>query len=227
MLLKAGAVRGGERVAIGNELPGTAGSGTQMGLVISGSNYRWPGRTIPYAIDPALGCKDAAAAAIAHWNAKSCVSFVPRTAEVDYVRLVRVPGGAVSDVGRRGGVQKVALGDASPMGTIVHELGHAVGLWHEQCRNDRDLWVTVDWSNVDFDYKDNFTQNSIAGVAVATEDVGDYDYGSIMHYGLGSFAVDPRDPVLKLLKACPAGVEVGQRTGLSAGDIATVAAIYP
>jgi hypothetical protein len=198
-----------------------------MGLAISGSKYRWPNRKIPYAIDPALGCKDEAAAAIAHWNAKTCIRFVPRVAEANFVRLMRIPGGAVSDVGQRGGVQKVGLGDTSPVGTIIHELGHAVGLWHEHCRNDRDAWVKVDLGNVDFDYQDNFTQNSIAGVAVPTEDIGDYDYGSIMHYAVGSFAVDARDPVLKLLKTCPAGVEIGQRTALSPGDIATVAAMYP
>jgi len=198
-----------------------------MGLAIAGAHYRWPNRTIPYSIAPDLGCKDAAAAAIKHWNSNSCVRFVPHAGEKDYVLLYRLQGYALSDVGRRGGEQKVGLGDSSSIGTIIHELGHAVGLWHEQCRNDRKDWVEVDLSNVEYDYEDNFAQNNIAGEAVETEDIGAYDYGSIMHYGEKSFAVDPRDPTLKLLKPLPAGVVVGQREGLSPGDIAAVAAMYP
>lgn len=197
-----------------------------MGLAIAGAQYRWPKRTIPYSIDPGLGCKDAAAAAIAHWNSKSCIRFVPRAAEADYVLLYRLPGYALSDVGRRGGEQKIGLGDSSTVGTIIHELGHAVGLWHEHCRKDRGDWVEVDLSNIPSANKGNFAQNNIAGKAVATEDVGAYDYGSIMHYGEKDFAKDKRDPTLKLLKAVPAGVAVGQRVGLSAGDIAAVEKMY-
>lgn len=203
------------------------GEGTEeMGLAIAGAQYRWPNRRIPYSIAPDLGCKDAAAAAIAHWNSKSCIRFVPRTAEADYVLLYRLPGYALSDVGRRGGEQKVGLGDSSTVGTIIHELGHAVGLWHEHCRNDRGQWVEVDLSNIPSAKKANFAQNNIAGKAVATEDVGPYDYGSIMHYGERDFAKDIRDPTLKLLKPVSAGVVVGQRKGLSPGDIAAVEKMY-
>ena len=204
------------------------GEGTdEMGLAIAGAQYRWPNRTIPYAFAPDLGCKDAAAAAIAHWNSKSCIRFVPRLAEADYVLLYRLPGYALADVGRCGGEQKVGLGDSSTIGTIIHELGHAVGLWHEHCRNDRDHWVEIDLSNIPFGKKGNFAPNKIAGKAVATEDVGAYDYGSIMHYGERDFAIDKRDPTLKLLKPLPAGVVVGQREGLSPGDIAAVEMMYP
>jgi len=203
------------------------GEGTEeMGLAIAGAQYRWPDRTIPYSIAPDLGCKDAAAAAIAHWNSKTCIRFVPRQAEADYVLLYRLPGYALSDVGRRRGEQKVGLGDSSTVGTIIHELGHAVGLWHEHCRNDRNDWVEVDLSNIPSAKKGNFAQNNICGKAVKTEDVGAYDYGSIMHYGERDFAKDIRDPTLKLLKPVPAGVVVGQRKGLSPGDIAAVEKMY-
>jgi hypothetical protein len=198
-----------------------------MGLAIAGAQYRWPNRKIPYSLEPGLGCRDAVAAAIAHWNSKSCIRFVPRAAEADYVLLYRMPGFALSDVGRRGGQQKVGLGDSCAVGTIIHELGHAVGLWHEHCRSDRDQWVEVDFSNIPSAKKGNFAKNNIAGIVAATEDLGAYDYGSIMHYDVGCFAKDTRDPTLKPLKPVPAGVVVGQRVGLSPGDIAAVAKMYP
>ena len=197
-----------------------------MGLAIAGQKYRWPNRTIPYVLDTKLVCKSEAKDAIAHWNGKSCIRFVPHAGEADHVRLERMPGKALSDVGRRGGAQRVALGDKCSVGIVIHELGHAVGLWHEHCRGDRDKWVAIDWSNVEFGHEDNFSQDKIAGEAIKTVDLGDYDYGSIMHYGERTFAIDPRDPVLKLIQPVPPGVVIGQRLGLSAGDIAAVAKMY-
>lgn len=34
------------------------------------------------------------------------------------------------------------------LGTIQHELMHSLGFWHEQSREDRDDYVTVDMQNV-------------------------------------------------------------------------------
>jgi hypothetical protein len=196
-----------------------------MGVGIAGKQYRWPKRTIPYSIDPKLPNKDRVVKAVAHWNEKTSFRFIARTNQVDYLLITRKPGCIVSDVGRRGGEQCVSLGDGCSVGSIIHELGHTIGLWHEHCRHDRDLFVTIDFTNIEDGCEDNFTKDSICGTTTSTVDVGTYDYGSIMHYPADAFHIDDRFPVITPLKL-PAGVKMGQRDGLSAGDLAAVEKLY-
>ena len=197
-----------------------------MGVAISGTQYLWPERTVPYVIDPQLPDVDEVKAAILHWNQRSVMRFVPRDSEPDYVLVTRIPGCAISDVGRRGGEQKVCLADDCPVGSIIHELGHTVGLWHEHCRHDRDQFVTVLLDQIEEDSLENFTIDSIAEKPTPTFDVGDYDFGSIMHYSETACAFIEGTPVLIPKVPLPPGVVQGQRDGLSPGDLAAVEEMY-
>ena len=191
-----------------------------QGVAIKGQQFRWPRRTIPFKIDPAIPNQQRITDAIAHWHAKTSLRFKPRTTETDFVFLRRVDSGCASHVGRQGGRQDLILADRCSLGNVIHELGHAAGLWHEQSRADRDSFVEILFTNVDPGSRHNFEQHIHDGVDVAT-----YDYASIMHYPPAAFSIDGQ-PTIRPKRALPPGVTMGQRAGLSAGDCAAIERIY-
>ena len=102
-----------------------------------------------------------------------------------------------SAIGRVGSKQQISIGlGCERRGTAVHEIGHALGFWHEHTRYcsilvsffnfyyflrpDRDNWVQIVYDNIVDGAQMNFM--SRAADDIVDNDVP-YDYGSIMHYG--------------------------------------------
>ncbi|UZO29473.1 uncharacterized protein OCT59_022946 [Rhizophagus irregularis] len=99
-------------------------------------------------------------------------------------------------------------GLAHPIGSAMHELLHACGMYHEHSHPDRDKYLFV--QNNSYDYR-RYEPNDVRCF-------GNYDFKSIMHYPLGS--------CMKLKSEVKRDFEIGQREMLSEGDIKAINMLY-
>lgn len=138
--------------------------------------------------------------ALQHWESNTNVRFYNATGEptVDpdygfdypYIEFVNATGNS-SSVGRIGGRQEIRIAANQIPSVAIHEIGHAIGLRHEQSRYDRDNSINIDLSNVDPDHRHNFNKYTSNYFAV-----GSIDYNSVMMYGSYDFAVNSSLPVM-------------------------------
>jgi hypothetical protein len=213
---------------------GTDGFGTTTsGLAaVRNAERLWPSATVPFLIESDVPNQTRITEAIAHWESVTPLRFVPRQNENDFVAFVRHDDRCASDIGRDGGRQEILLADTCSSGSMKHEIGHAIGLFHEQSREDRDHHVIIHWDNIQSGKGHNFNKYSdpvfLWFGASDGQDVGPYDFQSIMHYGSFFFADDTSKPTVTRRHGCSgSGCEIAaNRSALSTNDTRYVHELY-
>ncbi|CAD5221860.1 unnamed protein product [Bursaphelenchus okinawaensis] len=157
---------------------------------------KWPNGRIPYVISTQYNDRERAvlAKAFNQYHTQTCIKFVPKEPyDRDYLYVGKIDG-CYSDVGKAGGRQELSLDDGClQYDTIIHELMHSVGFYHEHERWDRDHFISILWQNIDKGAYDQFgrvdlTESSYYGQI--------YDYRSIMHYDSMAFTKNGKETLV-------------------------------
>ncbi|XP_024151996.1 high choriolytic enzyme 2-like [Oryzias melastigma] len=176
---------------------------------------------IPYVIGREYTPREVATieGAMRAFSGRTCIRFVRRTNEYDFISVVS-RNGCYSELGRKGGQQELSLNKRGCMygGIVQHELNHALGFQHEQTRSDRDGYVRINWQNIIPASAYNFNKHDTNNLNTP------YDYSSIMHYGRDAFSIAyGRDSITPIPNP---NVPIGQRNGMSRWDITRINVLY-
>lgn len=190
---------------------------------VSNPQQLWPQGRIPYMFDPSSGFsaqeRSVFAAAIQQYHDRTCIKLYPRTNEQKYIRFYRGNGcnSPVGMVGRN----DVSIGQGCVhVGTIVHEIMHSVGFWHEQSRPDRDQYISIVWNNIQPQFKFAYD------IAQGSRLIERYDYLSVMHYDQFAFSVQPGVSKTIITRDPQYQNQIGNRPGFSDADVRKINTLY-
>lgn len=198
------------------------------------TNGRWENGIVHFAIEPGFTNAEELIiySALNHIAANTNVCFKRRTSQSSYIKFKKY---TVDELGFSGGNsflgkcnscldgQEVRLSSVSNR-VVRHEVCHALGLLHEQSREDRDQFITIKYENILPFMGHNFDK-----AVFSSRDVGTYDFNSIMHYFSTSFGKTVNGVTLQTIvrRSNPSDVSFGNSSVLSAGDIRGINSMYP
>ncbi|XP_063055914.1 meprin A subunit beta-like [Engraulis encrasicolus] len=161
--------------------------------------------------------------AFEQFRLKTCIDFRPKLQGKNEQHIaIKKDLRFWSHVGKEEWKQDLSIGsDCDTVGTVEHELLHALGFWHEQSRYDRDDYITINWKNIESGEEHNFEirtndTNSTMGTP--------YDYSSIMHYPKDGLA-DGNGPTI-ITKLPQYQDVIGQRRDMSHYDVEELNKFY-
>jgi hypothetical protein len=216
---------------------GTSEEGAkERGGIVGHPSMRWPDNTLSYEIDSSVTGeeKQKVQDTLQGLQAKldGCITF--QEASSGNRVLVQKPStvSCSSSVGHVGSdTQTLNLGSASwggcyTTGIIEHEFLHALGVWHQQSRSDRDQYVKINENNIIDGMGHNFDRYT---PSLINHFNLPYDFGSVMHYSGQAFGIEnangERAITIETLDPSKQSL-IGQRGGVSELDIKLVKEMY-
>jgi len=191
---------------------------------ITDTSQHWPGYSIAVEYSPSLPllARCGIDEARLEYEMRTCMTFPDRVNEKNYLYFEPLSG-CWSSVGMQGGQQTISIGSGcEKRATIQHEMMHALGIYHQQSRTDRDDYVKIMSENIEDDHLHNFNTYDYDKV---DERRVPYDYNSVMHYSDTSFSMNGEKSIVT---HDPAFQDViGQRRTFSEGDADMINRMYP
>ncbi|XP_046810481.1 seminal metalloprotease 1-like [Lucilia cuprina] len=200
---------------------------TRNGAV--GAAKRWPNGVVRFKIGPVFDVNHTLyiLEAMKTIESVSCIRFRHALPTTKAYIQIRKGTGCSAFVGYTGKAQNVNL-RVDPLdkgcfrkGSIMHELLHSLGFYHQHKASDRDKYIRIAWNNILEDKKQFF--NKFDAKFVTDFGVG-YDYESVLHYSLGAFSKNGQNTIIPLKDT--KGVKIGQRQYLTKKDIRKLNLMY-
>ncbi|MBS0195942.1 MAG: hypothetical protein JSR77_04215 [Planctomycetes bacterium] len=210
----------------------------------------WPGGVVPFEFHANVSAANQQVAinAMNEWAGAATINFRPAfpadPARVRFESGTDCPPGTVcgsSPVGFANGIRTIRIGRCPSSGACdgtltwsyaitLHEIGHALGLWHEHQRPDRANYVAVLQQNYG---GTQFEQDF--GIPSGARGFSGFDFDSIMAYRACTFSrcgscscADPNCVMIQVLQPNQARqCSMGSASQLSSQNRRLIAAMYP
>ncbi len=187
------------------------------------ADYFWPNKVIPYSISSGFSQYQINTInnALATLESVAQIDF-QQISTTSYPCIIFTPSSDSnsSPLGKQTNGNRVKLYSGYfNKATVMHEVMHSLGFFHEQARTDRNNYVIIYEDNIQSGKEHNFKTFKDRGFS--GYNLGGFDYNSIMIYSSHEFSKNTNPTMTKL-----DGSLISQGTVLSSGDIASLNFIY-